>query len=290
MITIFTPAYNRAHTLGKLYESLKRQSSHNFEWLVIDDGSKDGTQELFKTWLEQRNPFKITYIKTENGGKHKAINLGVSKAGGEAFFIVDSDDFLPPDSVEKIEKAFSSVVDNERFAGICGLKAGAFDKQPLGNSAASAGLDCSMADIRYKYHIRGDMAEVFKTSVLRQYPFPVFEGEKFMNEAVVWGEIAKKHLMRYTGDILYYCEYMPDGLTRSIRRQYRRSPKGTKLYYGRLIKDSSIPLKERAKAGVLYWRYLCFNGEGYKNMPLFSAIFWPAGVFFYFMDCFRGVK
>ncbi len=290
MITIFTPAYNRASTLERLYKSLQAQSRTDFEWLIIDDGSTDGTETAARKWLAEKNAFTIRYIKTENGGKHRAINAGVKEARGEAFFIVDSDDCLPPRAVERIAEVFASVAKDVRFAGICGLKADIGTKKALYNSAEAEGKDCSMLDIRYKYHIKGDMAEVFKTEVLKEYPFPCFEGEKFLNEAVVWNKIAEKYIMRYIGDILYYCEYLPGGLTSSIRKQYRNSPQGAKLFYGGLIKDEKLPLKERIKACILYWRYLCFNKQAFSSAGLSLILFWPVGTALYFYDFFRGAR
>lgn len=290
MITVFTPAYNRVATLGRLYKSLQAQSCLDFEWLIVNDGSTDETEAAVQKWISEENRFIIRYIKTENGGKHRAINAGVKEARGEAFFIVDSDDCLPPRAVERIAEVFASVAKDVRFAGICGLKAELDGKKPLFNSKEAAGRDCSMLDIRHKYHIKGDMAEVFKTEVLKEYPFPCFGGEKFLNEAVVWNKIAEKYIMRYIGDILYYCEYLPGGLTSSIRKQYRNSPQGAKLFYGGIAEDKTMPLKERIKACILYWRYLCFNKNAFSSVDGLLLLFWPVGTALYFYDCFRGAR
>ena len=287
MITVFTPAYNRASTLERLYKSLKAQTCTDFEWLIVDDGSTDETEDSARKWQREENPFPLRYVKTANGGKHRAINIGVKEASGEAFFIVDSDDCLPAGAVERIAEVFASVAEDGRFAGICGLKAEFDGKKPLFNSKEAAGRDCSMLDIRRKYHIKGDMAEVFKTSVLREFPFPAFEGEKFLNEAVVWNKISEKYIMRYIGDVLYYCEYLPGGLTASIRRQYRNSPQGAKLFYGGIAEDKTMPLKERIKACILYWRYLCFNkkAKGFPtDAPSLSLFFILPGILLFAAD------
>ena len=293
MITVFTPTYNRVSTLKRLYKSLQKQTCMDFEWLIIDDGSTDATESEIRQWMKEGNPFTIRYIKTSNGGKHRAINLGVQKARSEAFFIVDSDDTLPPRSIDIIAKNFSAIVTNAKFAGICGLKADMTTKQPLYNSRKAAGKDCSMLNIRYKYHIKGDMAEVFKTSVLKSLPFPSFEGENFLNEAVVWNRIAKKYIMHYISDILYYCQYLPDGLTASIRQRYRTCPLGTKLFYGELIKDKNIPTLEKLKTFLLYWRYLCFNKKA-KNIlsgvPFVSFLFILPGATLFILDKMKEKK
>ena len=101
-VTVFTPTYNRAYIISELYESLKKQDFTDFEWLVIDDGSEDHTEDLFKQWQNEYNDFPIRYYKVNNGGKHRAINKATELAKGELFFIVDSDDKLVSDALEKI--------------------------------------------------------------------------------------------------------------------------------------------------------------------------------------------
>ena len=101
-ITVFTPTYNRAYIIENLYRSLQRQTVKDFEWLVIDDGSTDNTQELFDKWISEENAFPIRYYKQRNGGKCRAINRALDLAQGELFFTVDSDDYLTKDALEKV--------------------------------------------------------------------------------------------------------------------------------------------------------------------------------------------
>ena len=101
LLTVCTPTYNRAHTLPRLYESLVRQTSQDFEWLVVDDGSTDNTRELVDGWVAEGR-IRIRYVYKENGGKPSAHNLGVRMAAGELFFCVDSDDYLTDNAVEVI--------------------------------------------------------------------------------------------------------------------------------------------------------------------------------------------
>ncbi|MBQ7385547.1 MAG: glycosyltransferase family 2 protein [Ruminococcus sp.] len=79
-ITVFTPTYNRAYIISNLYNSIKKQTFKNFEWLVVDDGSTDNTEDLFKKWQHEDNDFVIRYYKTVNGGKHRAINRALNLA------------------------------------------------------------------------------------------------------------------------------------------------------------------------------------------------------------------
>jgi glycosyltransferase involved in cell wall biosynthesis len=121
-ITIFTPTYNRRQLIERLYQSLLSQTQKNFEWLVIDDGSTDNTENYFTDLLAKQQPFPIRYIKQENGGKHRAINKGVQNANGELFFIVDSDDYLTENAIEKINQWVATLDNSHKWAGISGLK------------------------------------------------------------------------------------------------------------------------------------------------------------------------
>ena len=152
---------------------------------------------------QKKNNFKITYVKTENGGKHRAINKGIEIANGELFFIVDSDDDLTDDALQKIdfvERTLST--ESGKFGGICGSK-GFSEKEIVGSTYEDEGfLDITMLE-RPKYKINGDKAEVFYTDVLKNYPFPEFEGEKFLTECVVWDRIANDgYKLRFFNDII----------------------------------------------------------------------------------------
>ena len=126
-ITVFTPTYNRAYIIENLYQSLRKQTYTDFEWLVVDDGSADNTQELFEGWQQEDNPFPIRYVKQENGGKCRAINHGLKLARGELFFTVDSDDYLTDDALEKILRWEAELPKDENFCG--------FSANPLANQA-----------------------------------------------------------------------------------------------------------------------------------------------------------
>lgn len=289
MITVFTPTYNRAYILPQLYKSLQAQTMPNFEWLLVDDGSTDNTEALVQKWQTENNNFTIRYVKVPNGGKHRAINKGVQLARGEAFFIVDSDDCLPSEALAHIQIVFKQIAVDTHFAGVSGLKASKQTGQALLNSAAMTPIDCSMIDIRQKYHIKGDMAEVFKTSVLKQYPFPEFEGENFVVEGVVWRKIAEKYILRYVPQVWYLCDYLPDGLTTNIRRKYRSNPQGTAYALNQILTSSMFSWKYKIRFAVLYWRYLCMQKIGYQKALGWTYLFWPFGTAVYLYDRLRGL-
>ena len=121
-ITVCTPVYNRAYCIEKLYESLKRQTFYDFEWIIIDDGSTDNIIQLIDEWMKQENSFDIILIKNKNGGKMRAINKAVRIATAPAFFIVDSDDYITDDALELIDGWFTQIENNDEFAGVSGLR------------------------------------------------------------------------------------------------------------------------------------------------------------------------
>ena len=241
-ISVFTPTYNRGHLLERLYRSLQRQSYEDFEWIIVDDGSTDDTEKKVSAFLSENNPFLIRYIKTENGGKHRAINRGVKEAAGELFYIVDSDDYITDHALESIDRIEKTIPAESKctFAGVCGLK-GFSENECIGKTFDGDIIDATSLQ-REEKGITGDKAEVFYTDVLKRYPFPTFEGEKFITECVVWDKIAHDGLkLRFYNEIIMICNYLPDGLTAQGEALLLRSPMGYGLYlyqskvFGKLV-------------------------------------------------------
>ena len=253
MITILTPTFNRAHLLPRLFESLTHQTDFNFEWLVMDDGSTDGTSDLFagKTFLSA--PFPIRYYQQENGGKHRALNAGVKQAKGDFIFIADSDDWLLPQSVAIVGQHTSAIADDNTFAGVAGLDV--FDDERIvGTGLPQDIIDCNAMDVRYRYHVDGDLKEVFKTTVLQEFPFPEIQDEKFCPEQLVWFRIAQKYKLRYFNTPIYVAEYQPNGITASIIRVRMLAPQATCMMYAEML-AYKIPFKEKIKAAINFWRF-----------------------------------
>ena len=272
MITVLTPTYNRAPLLDVLYKSLIEQCCTDFEWIVIDDGSTDSTSALFEKLIRE-NKIHINYIKKTNGGKHTAINRGVKEAKGDIILIVDSDDSLPNDSLALINKQYLKIKDEESIAGVCGLMAH-HDGTIIGERKISSSMNLSSIEMRYKYGFVGDVCEVFKTDVLREFPFPEIENEKFCPEALVWNRIATKYKLHYFNEVIYYRDYLDDGLTSKIVRIRMNSPIASMICYAEL-NQLDIPFKDKFKAAINYWRFrLCYNGSGSypKLFGLWNAI------------------
>ena len=216
MLTILTPTYNRGYTINKGYESLCRQTCMDFEWVVIDDGSTDNTEELVRRWQAETTAFPVTYVKQENGGKHRAVNRGVALAKGDHVLILDSDDYLTDDAVETIRKWTDEVAQLEGFAGVAGLRGWAEKEDAIGGFIGRDFVDATNIQ-RNKLDLSGDKAEVYRVDILRKYPFPEFEGEKFLRESAVWDAIALDgYKLRWYNQIVYKCEYLADGLTKTI--------------------------------------------------------------------------
>lgn len=229
MITVFTPTYNRAYIIDILYRSLLAQTNTEFEWIIVDDGSTDNTEEYFQQIKQNKNPFPIIYIKQSNGGKHRAINRGVHLAHGELFFIVDSDDYLTPNAIEKLYRWRDSLDYKLPWAGISGAR-GYGENQYIGSVCDQKDYVDAKNTERDKYGLVGDKAEAYFTEVLKKYPFPEIEGENFITEEVVWNAIAKDgYYLRWFKDIIYICNYLEDGLTKN-NTKYVRNPKGVLLW------------------------------------------------------------
>ena len=272
MITILTPAYNRGHLLGKLYQSLVKQDFEDFEWVIVDDGSSDSTTDIVDKFIQDKKII-ISYIKQSNGGKHRALNRGVIESKGELILIVDSDDSLPKNSLSVINRYYLEIKDNPLIGGVCGLMAH-HDGTIIGERKICSSMNLSSIEMRYKYGFVGDVCEVFKTEILREFPFPEIENEKFCPEALVWNRIATKYKLHYFNEVIYYRDYLDDGLTSKIVRIRMNSPIASMMCYAEL-NQLDIPFKDKIKAAVNYWRFrLCYSGSrSYPSLPgLWNAI------------------
>ena len=243
MITVFTPTYNRGHLLNRLYESLIKQRYKSFEWIIVDDGSTDGTQNVVSSLIlghdNLQGGFPIRYFKKENGGKHTAINLGVEYAEGELFFIADSDDFLPKDSLQIVHEEWSKIKHDDTFLGVCGIDAD-LNGKIIGSGLPKEYIDCHAWDLSPVYKVTGDLKEVFRTDVLRLFPFPEIKGEKFCPEVLVWFRMARNYKMRFFNRIIYIADYQQNGITSSITRLRMNSPIGSMLTCDKLLAFSFL--------------------------------------------------
>lgn len=222
VLTIFTPTYNRARTLPVLYESLCRQTCRDFEWLVVDDGSADGTRALVEGWqAEGRVP--IRYIRQENQGMHGAHNTAYRNIRTELNVCVDSDDYMPDDAVENI-LSFWKAHGSDRVAGLVGLDAD-FSGRLIGTGFGDR-ITTTLGGF-YARGGKGDKKLVYRTDVIRRYPeYPIFEGEKYVSLGQKYQLIDQDYQLLVLNKVLVHVEYRTDGSSLNMYRQYVRNPRG----------------------------------------------------------------
>ena len=223
-LTIFTPAYNRAHTLPRTYESLCRQNCRDFVWLIVDDGSTDNTAQLVRVWQERDNGFEIRYVYKENGGMHTAHNRAYELIDTELNTCIDSDDCLADGAVEKILARWEQVKDRG-YAGLIGLDA------DLEGNLIGAGFPGGLTETTlsgyYAAGGRGDKKLVYRTDVIRRYPpYPVFEGERYVALAYKYRLIDQDYKLAVLNEVLCNVEYQADGHSTGMWKEYVRSPRG----------------------------------------------------------------
>lgn len=267
MITIFTPSFNRGYSLERLFDSLQKQSCKDFEWLVIDDGSTDDTKALLQSFA-QRADFPMRYQTQKNSGKHVAINRGAQLAKGEWFFIVDSDDWLPNDSIEVNTRYLEQISGDLTFAGVSGLRSRADGSFLVGPGKTIENLtrkvkerfsleyiDATSQDYRTVYHMPGDRAEIVRTQLVRETPFPVFPDERFVAEYYLWQSLSERELkLRWFNTTTYCGDYLEDGLTSNMSQIMRNSPKG-RSFVDNFTLGSHAPLVMKLNSAVNYTRY-----------------------------------
>lgn len=259
LVTVFTPTYNRGYIITNLYESLLAQINTDFEWLVIDDGSTDDTEAIINIFISQKK-IQITYIRIQNGGKQSAINKGVQLAQGELFFIVDSDDYLTDDAICKISIEWGQIPNKEVLGGLCFRKVNYTTGEVIGGVSSVTRGNYTSLEITYTLGIVGDKAEIFRTGVLLNYPFPHFDHETFVPEALVWNRISKDYCLRFVDIGIYMCEYLEDGLSANFAKNLKFNSRGFGLYYKEVLSYSQLPFVDKIKCFVrfLQCRYFTF--------------------------------
>lgn len=223
-LTVFTPTYNRAHTLGRTYESLCKQRCKEFIWLIVDDGSTDHTKELVKKWQQQDHGFEIQYIYKENGGMHTAHNTAYANIHTELNVCIDSDDKMTSDAVGKIKEAWEQIRD-KKYAGIIALDAD-FEGNIIGKSFPDDMAETTLGGY-YASGGRGDKKLIYRTDVINSVPeYPVFSGEKYVGLVYKYTLIDQKYKLYILNDAVCEVEYQPNGSSGTMWRQYLQNPKG----------------------------------------------------------------
>lgn len=244
MLTIFTPTFNRAELLKRVYDSLLRQREKNFSWLIVDDGSTDNTKEVVEEWLREGR-INIQYEYQENGGKMRAHNQGVNLCNTELFLCLDSDDFLTEDAVEIILSCYEKKIKgNPKYGGIVAHK-GEDVKTPLYGAIFPKVRESTLYGL-YERGFSGETTLIFRTQLLKQHLFPEIPGEKYVPEDYVYDQIDKNYVLYVVPKVLTLCQIVKDGYTDNVKKLREENPYGWFLYYRQrasLAKPSLLKLK-----------------------------------------------
>lgn len=268
-ITVFTPTYNRAYRLYNLYESLCHQTNKNFEWMIIDDGSTDDTRNIVEKWKNE-GKLHIKYKYQDNQGKHVAFNNGVRDCYNELFFCVDSDDYLTEDSIQVVFENWMEYQNKDEIAGMVAYRG--YDGNTIIGSEFNLDVKEDTLSNIYKKGKTGDTALIFRTDVLKEFPFPVFSGEKFIRESIVYNRIDEQYKLIIVPKIIYIGEYLDDGLSQNAFVHDELSPNGAAIYRLIMFKSTS-KLREKIGYGMAY-AYFCDKAGKRKAITDNIGKFW----------------
>ena len=280
--TIFTPTYNREGLLISLYESLKKQTFKDFEWLIVDDGSVDNTNETVQQFIKE-NILNISYYYKENGGKQRAYNYALDNAKGELFICLDSDDEYVSNALEIILEYWKKVEKNAKIVGM-GYLSTYPDGSIIGSKFPSDEMVETQFNIYNKYKVTGDKGLMFRTEVIKNYKFPVFDGEKFTTEALVYNRIAEKYEMLYINEKIEIKQYHEDGLTAKYNDLLLRNPKGNALYHNERNKHK-MTFKEKIFNNAVYYKFCRVANYSFSKIfkesysKLFFILSLPIGIY-----------
>lgn len=250
LITVFTPTFNRAYCLGQCYESLVEQGNENFIWLIIDDGSTDNTEALVQSWISE-DEIKIQYHYQENQGMHGGHNAAYSIIETELNVCIDSDDYMPNNAINHICNYWTSIENRNDIAGFIGLDAYK-SGEIIGKKFPDTLKETTLEDVYYKHHISGDKKMVLKTAIVNKYAkYPIFENERFVPLGILYLLIGKDYKFLCLDEVLCVVEYLEDGSSRNIIKQYYKHPKGFQYARTVVMKNSSF-FKVRFKNAVHY--------------------------------------
>lgn len=282
-LTIFTPTYNREKLLEKLYSSLCAQTNKAFEWIIVDDGSEDRTEDIVKNWISER-VLRITYCKQTNSGKMSAHNKGVELADTDLFFCVDSDDQLTTDSVELILSHWEKVKNDKKCTGIL-----AYKKYEDGNALTFIRNNkikkFSLKDGYDIYGLSGDVALIFRTEVLKKFKFPAYQGEKFVPESYLYDLVDQEGKLSVLRKEIYLVEYQENGYSADIAKNLYNNPKGYFAYinqrinFDKRIRNKYVDSARYVAMAIAHRkRYIVKNSVN----PIYTTVAYPLGIVIYF--------
>lgn len=285
-LTIFTPTYNRAHTLGRLYDSLcKQKCIDGFEWLVVDDGSTDKTRELIQSYIEE-NKIPIRYIYKENGGLYTGYNTAYANMDSELSMCMDSDDYLPDGAIATIEREWRER-GSDRYAGLLGLAYNHDDMNPIAGKFPASMKECFYYELFLKKIHTGDSAPVMRTNLMKKVaPLIGFEGEKSINPFYLILEVCNDYPILVVNESLMVKEYQKtDSMSKAIYKQYWNSPRSfCKMRLQEMgMKQNSIRNKFRCAIHYVATSIISKDSRWLQNSPekLITLLAAPLGVLWF---------
>lgn len=285
LISVFTPTYNRAMLIHRVYESLNKQDFTDFEWIIIDDGSSDGTEEIIETFRSTAR-YPIKFLKQENKGKARSINVGLDLAGGELFICFDSDDWCVPNALSRIAEVWAGLTVDERasYSGISCLKA-LRDGSTVGEDYARMNTKGESYIDRFNKRIRGDKWEVLRTDLHRAARYELFGDERYMAPSYAWLEIGKTHKTLFLNEALSIVEYQAEGISKNNLAHRVSSPVSTARVYF-LAWSVSNNLASRFRSAVNYYRFNFHARRPSKLTFVFQLTALLPGWLLYCRDCY----
>lgn len=285
LLTIITTTYNRCELLKECYFSLKNQTNKNFQWLIVDDGSTDETKDVINEIKNKENEILIDYVYKKNGGKHTALNASHPYIKGKFMAILDSDDQLVDTAVETMLDKWHKYQNNKEVGQVIFLK-GYNENEPICYVKNEDVVVDTLIEPRIGETGR-DCFDSYRTSLFKKYPFPEYEGEKFIGEGSAFFFIQLESKGVYVNKVIYTCSYREDGLTKAGKKMRIQNPLGG-MYNSMVHMHKRLPLKTRIKKGMLYNCYSKFARIGFiksvsKNEhKLLTLVTYIPGVALYF--------
>ena len=267
MFTVFTPTFNRAHTLHRPFDSLRRQTCRDFEWLVVDDGSTDNTPALVESWRAEAD-FPIRYLRQANQGKHAAYNRAVAHAAGDLFVNLDSDDACVPEALQRFQFHWNAIPADDRtaYSAVVALCVDQ-DGRPVGDSFPQDSMDADYLDLRYRYRVRGEKWGCHRTAVLREFPFPETGSGDYLPEGLIWSRIARRYRERCVNEALRV--YYTDGPSLVHGQPLPRiAPGGALIHLAALNEDTDFfryAPAEFLRSAIHYARFSFHTGAGIRR-------------------------
>ena len=290
LITVFTPLYNRAKSIYKVYESLCQQSCYDFEWLVINDGSTDNSDIIMNEILQNHNSsFPISYFYQENKGLTRTINKALELAKGILLFRLDSDDYALSDAIQNISDCYSLIIDDNSLCSITFLSQRC-NGQVNGIHPFNEITRSNFAEYRDKYRAKGDRAEVMKIDVYKNFKYPEISGEKFCPEGVVWNRLAMQYDTLYIPKAIYVKGDYDDSITANVYQYLRRNAKGVTLYYKEIVINSHFTFRYRFINAIKFYRYAFYAKVPlFKEIPICMTVAFPIALMVIAKDYFKRI-